>query len=264
MKTRFVGVVLAALLAAVSVVQAQQMKDAVAKIHRERIQSSYLIAFGRLAADAEVAYWSQQNPKSVSELVTRHNEYLQRDQGTHRDTIQRSYQHAFGRPAKDGEINHWMSGSDNYTELMKKHVQWLRDNPAQYDEVLRLSYQRALGRPAKNPELNWWKAQGTFSFAMLAAAHEDWAKRNGANGATPSGRPLAAVNSRHLTIVPVSPAVAQEAIAAARLIGNDGGSIVGNAGGNIVGNAGGNIVAAGAGNMVAAGGGNIVAAGAGN
>lgn len=240
------------------------MKDVVAQIQRERIQASYFIAFGRKAEDPEVAYWAKQNPKSVSELVTRHNEYLQRDQGTHRDTIQRSYSHALGRPAKDGEINHWMGGADNYTELMKKHLDWLRANPTQYEEVVRLSYDRALGRKAKTPEVDWWKSQGTFSFVMLAAAHEDWAKRNGVNGPTPSGRQSAAVNSRHLVVFPVSQTVAREAVAAARLIGNDAGSLIGNDGGSIVGNAGGNIVAAGAGNIVAAGAGNIVAAGAGN
>ncbi len=158
---------------------AQKVGDAVAQIHRERVQSSYLISFGRLATDAEVKHWVGQNPKSVAELIMKHRDYLVRDTGTHQDTIRRSYQAAFGTTPKPAEIQHWMGGNDTYTGLVKNHINWLKSNPAHYDEVIKRSYQNVLGRPAKPAEVSYWKGQGVFAYYVLAACHEDWKKRGG-------------------------------------------------------------------------------------
>lgn len=233
-------------------VNAETIGQAVAKL-QQRIQASYLLAFGRLAKDDELKFWTGQNPKSVAELVGRHREYLGRDQGTHEDTIRRSYFAALGTGPKPTEIKHWMGGTDTFTTLVSNHVTWLRGNPAEYESVIKRSYQNVLGRPAKDAEVAYWKGQGVFAYSVLAACHEDWKKRGGER----SGKAMLPATSPHLHAVAVTPDIfAETRSAVSTLIGNDGGSIVGNAGGNIV--------AAGAGNMVAAGGGNIVAAGAGN
>ena len=256
MKPRFACWLLLVLTAIAPLARAQTVGQAVAQIQRERIQASYLLAFGRKASDAEVGYWSKQNPKSVAQLVGLHNTYLVRDEATHRETIRRSYQDTLGVAPKPEETKHWMSGGDNYTELVKKHLGWLKQNPAEYEKVIRRSYQSVLRRAPDGAELAYWKSQGTFSHAVLAACHEDWTKRNATTARVAGGKPTPAATSRYLATMAVSPTIATEARTAANLIGNDAGSIVGNAGGNIV--------AAGAGNLVAAGGGNIVAAGAGN
>lgn len=235
----------------ISTVSAQQkMKDVVAQIHRDRIQASYLIAFGRKATEDEIKFWAQHSPKSVEYLVGRHNEYLSQNPGVKRDAVRLSYLHAFGTEPEEGHYRHWVPGSDNYTGLMTKHLQWLRGNAAEYEAVLKRSYDRVLRRGPDKAELDWWKKQGTFSFILLAAAHEDWASKNGVKAPTVTGKPTLKVTSSFLSTVTVQPEVAKEA---ARLIGNDAGSLIGNDAGSLV--------AAGAGNMVAAGGGNMVAAG---
>ncbi|HEY1109304.1 MAG TPA: hypothetical protein VGE76_11745, partial [Opitutaceae bacterium] len=231
----------------------------------ERIQASYLLAFGKKATEAEVGYWSKQSAQSISDLIANHQRYLKQDVGTHRATIKRSYIDALGREPNDGEYKHWLSGSDTYTQLMKNHVAWLRGNPAEYEKVIRRSYRLVLNSTPSAAEINYWKGQGTLSYAMLAAAHDWWKKQNPSGNGKPAAKAtIAPASTTYLTVAPVSAAVAAEAIKAAGLIGNDGGSLVGNDGASLVAAGGGHLVAAGGGNLVAAGGGNLVAAGAGN
>jgi hypothetical protein len=245
--------------------------DSAAKL-RERVQASYLIAFGRSATNDEVAYWTKQNPKSVADLVNGHRQYLKQDANTHRALIKRSYIDALGRDPIEGEFKHWMGGNDPYTQLMKNHVGWLAGNPAEYEAVIKRSYQFIFKRKADAGELKYWRSQGTVSYAMLVAAHDTWRKSNPTAPAKTAGVSTVSANSTFLATAPVSPAIAAEAriagglvaAGAGNLVGNDGGSLVGNDGASLVAAGGGNLVAAGGGNLVAAGGGNLVAAGGGN
>lgn len=238
--------VIALFAAASTSLVAATVGQAVAAVQRERVQSSYLVAFGRLATEDEVKYWAGQNPKSVSDLVTRHRDYLSRDKGTHQDTIKRSYASALGKNPNAGEINHWMGGNDTYTTLVNNHISWLRSNPNEYAEVIKRSYQAVLRRQPTAAEINYWKGQGVLAYSVLAACHEDFKRQGGER----KGAATLPTSSSFLSSVPVSPGVLAETKTAI--------------GGGIVAAGGGNIVAAGAGNIVAAGGGNIVAAGAGN
>jgi hypothetical protein len=258
---RFSIVLTALALAMTSLTAAQKtVGDAVASIQRERIQASYLLAFGRLATDDEVKYWSSQNPKSVSELVTKHRDYLSRDVSTHQETIRRSYVAALGTSPKAAETKHWMSGNDTFTMLVTNHVNWLRSNPNEYSEVIKRSYQNVLRRPATDAEIKYWKGQGVFGYSVLAACHEDFKRRGGER----TGNAVVPTSSSYLSSYPVSAAVLAETRNAVGVLSHNGAAIVGNAAGNLVAAGAGNMVAAGGGNMVAAGGGNMVAAGGGN
>lgn len=240
------------------------------QLQRERIQSSYLLAFGRAATDAEVVYWSKQSTQSIAELITGHRRYLKQDVGTHRAAIRRSYIDALGREPIESEYKHWLPGDDTYTQLMKNHISWLRGNPAEYEKVIRRSYRLVLNRKPDGAEIKYWKGQGTLSYAMLSAAHDWWKKQNppastkapspAGTVALPSGALKVSSGSTYLATATVSPSVAAEARSAAGLVGNDGASLVGNDGASMVAAGGGNLVAAGGGNLVAAGGGNLVAA----
>lgn len=235
------------------------------QVQRERIQASYLLAFGKKATDAEVVYWAKQSAQSIADLIAAHRRYLKQDVGTHRETIKRSYIDALGRDPIENEYKHWLTGDDTYTQLMKNHITWLRGNPAEYEKVIRRSYRLVLNSTPTGAEINYWKGQGTLSYAMLAAAHDWWKKQNPSSSAKPAAKAtVAPTNTTYLTVAPVSAAVAAEAIKAAGLVGNDGASLVGNDGASLVGNDGASLVAAGGGNLVAAGGGNLVAAGGGN
>lgn len=230
----------------------------------QRVQASYLLAFGRAANGGEVTYWARQNVHSVGDLVNLHRQYLSRDAGTHRATIARAYIDAMGRNPTEAEITYWSRGTDTYSQLMKNHVSWLGGNPAEYENVIRRSYQYALGRQPTPAEIRYWKGQGTLSYAMLVACHEDWKRRNGAAAQKTSGGLAIAANVPVLATLTVSPAIANEARAASGLVSTNGGNVIAAGGGNVIAAGGGNVIAAGGGNVIAAGGGNVIAAGGGN
>lgn len=237
----------------------------------QRIQASYLIAFGRNASGGEVTYWTQQNPRSVSDLVTGHRQFLSRDAATHRATIRRSYIDALGREPNNGEYQHWMGGNDTYTQLMKNHVSWLAGNPGEYEAVIKRSYRFVFNRQPNTAELQYWRSQGTVSYALLVATHDTWRRANPSTPKT-SGTAKVAADSSFLATAVVSRTIAQEARLASGLIGNDGstlvaaggGNLIGNDGSTLVGNDGASLVGNDGASMVAAGGGNLVAAGGGN
>jgi len=259
MKKTILAATLSLLALAVSPAQAQN-----ASVAAERVQASYMIAFGRAASNDEVAYWTKQNPQSVAALVQNHRTYLSRDAGTHRATITRAYIDAMGRNPTEAEIKYWSGGNDPYATLMKNHISWLGSNPGEYDNVIKRSYQYALHRQPNAGELKYWKSQGILSYAMLVACHEDWKRRNGSNSSQTSGGVSIAANSSVLQTVSLSPAIGNEARVAANIVASGAGNIVASGAGNIVASGAGNIVASGAGNIVASGAGNIVAVGAGN
>lgn len=219
----------------------------------ERIQASYLLAFGRAPSSGEIAYWSKQGPLSVPALVARHRQYLQQDAGTKRATIIRSYEDALGRRPTEGEISYWSRGNNTYTELVKNHVQWLSGNPGEYVNVIRRSYLRVLHRQPSPAEINYWRHQGTLSYVVLVGCHEEW-KRS--NRTKTSGTLELAPHSGLLTTISVSPTVAAEARSAAGVIAAGGGNVIAAGGGNVIAAGGGNVIAAGGGNVIAAGGGN--------
>lgn len=219
----------------------------------ERIQASYLLAFGRPPSSGEINYWSQQGRLSVTDLVNRHRSYLRSDAATKRATIVKSYQDALGRNPTEAEIRYWSQGNNTYTELMKNHVQWLAGNPGEYEAVIKRSYHRVLNRAPSAAEVSYWKHQGTHSYAVLVGCHEQWKRQTQSKT---SGNLQLASNSSLLTTVNVSPSVAAEARSAAGVIAAGGGNVIAAGGGNVIAAGGGNVIAAGGGNVIAAGGGN--------
>ena len=222
---------------------------------RERIQASYLIAFGRPASSGEVQYWAGQHPTSVSALVANHRNYLTRDSGTHRATIVKAYQDAMGRNPTEAEINYWFRGNDTYTQLMKNHISWLGGNPGEYEKVIRRSYNYVFHRQPNAGELRYWKSQGTLSYIMLVACHQEWQRHNGSTPKTSGGLAISS-NAPALNAVQLSSSIANEARAAAGVIAAGGGNVIAAGGGNVIAAGGGNVIAAGGGNVIAAGGGN--------
>jgi len=213
----------------------------------QRIQASYMLAFGRQPNSGELTYWKSQGNKSISELINNHKGYLKQDAATQRNTINKAYADAMGRNASESEISYWKSGNDTYTTLMKNHVSWLANNPAEYEKVIKRSYQFVFGRPATAAEVNYWKGQPKVSYILLVAYHQDYKKRNQASQS--SG--LNVRNAGSLVSVPLSANIAAEASAATGLSKNN---VVAAGGDNLIAPSGGYVVAAGGANVVAAGG----------
>lgn len=227
------------------------------QLRSERIQASYMLAFGRAPQSTEITYWQGRNESnSIADLLRNHKTYLGQDANTRTATIRRAYIDAMGRNPSADEIKYWSAYNQTYTELMKNHVQWLGGNPAEYEKVIKASYQFVLNRQPSAAEVGYWKGQGTYSYAMLVGCHEDWKKKNPPTAQKTSGRAELSTSSSYLSLVPLSAAIAIEARNSVGLVAAGGGNMVAAGGGNLVAAGGGNIVAAGGGNMVAAGGGN--------
>jgi hypothetical protein len=229
-----------------------------AQVQEQRIQASYLIAFGRKARTDEVGYWSKQKVADVAGLVRLHQNYLRTDKGTRQDSIRRSYVDSFGRNPDAGELRHWSAGVDTYSDLMAHHAKWLKSNPAEQDATIDRSYQSALGRKPSAAERTYWRGQGALNFVTLVACHEQWKK---AGGQKTSGSAGFAPTSGLLATVNVSRPVANEVVAASPSIRILEGQLIAAGGQNLIAAGGQNLIAAGGQNLIAAGGQNLIAAG---
>ncbi len=214
----------------------------------QRIQSSYILAFNRKASTDEVNYWKTQGNLNVSQLLSRHKDYIKNNPNIFDGILNVSYTDAFGRTITNDEKAYHKQYPRTYLEMMNSHMEYLNKNPSLYDGVIIASYTRALNRKPNNDELNYWRGQTKCSFIWLFRAHNQWAAtQRRSNLASMSG--VAKVN--------VTPGILQEVRLAAssmvaagggNLIGNDGSTMVAAGGGNLVGNDGASMVAAGGGN----------------
>lgn len=207
---------------------------------KEKIQASYMLAFGRQPDNGELNYWLSQPDKSVSQHLQNHRQYASSERSFKKSLIIKSYKDALGRTPSENEIKYWIDGTDLYIDLAQKHVQYLSTASAEYEAVIKRSYQFVLNRQPSSAEISYWKSQGTFSYMILVGCHEQWKKANGQAQKTSGSNTIAP--SPSLVVIPVSNKIANETKAAINM--NSG-----------------NVIAAGSGNVVAAGSGNVVAAG---
>src|SRR6476469_10380334 len=133
----------------------------------QKIQASYMLAFGRMPDAGEINYWNGQAEKSVKDHLANHAKYAHDNPGEKRKLIIKSYVDALGRNPTEQEIQYWSKGYDLYYTLMKNHISWLGGNPAEYEKVIKRSYQTMLGRQPDAGELAYWKGQGTLSYVTL-------------------------------------------------------------------------------------------------
>ena len=216
----------------------------------ERVAASFVLALGRVPTAAEAEQWGKPGRLSLAELVAR---LTPSEAGARRALAARSFVDAFGLPPAGDEPALSAGGEGNYTAGMKQHIQWLAEHPGDYALVIDRAYQAVMQRRAYAEELEYWKAQPTLSFVLLNACIENWARRNAPGLMATSGVATASVNSRWLSAVRLSPALAAEArvVAGSPPGGNaDQAAAVGR-----------NLIAAGGGAVVSAGGINFVAAG---
>lgn len=227
--------------------------------NNDRIQASYLLAFGRAANSGELSYWNGQGQKSVQQLVDNHKTYIKGNMGSvGRDVIIKSYIDALGYRPSQSEINYHSQFGRTYAEMMNNHLIYVQGQPSEYEKVIKRSYQTVLGRQPSAAELTYWKNQGLFSYMVLVNCHQDWKNRN----SNQSQVATISTSSPLLTVVSVVASVLNEAKGVYNAL--SGGNAVPTGAGNVIAPGGANIIAAGGGNIIAAGGGNIIAAGGGN
>lgn len=237
-------------------------KNANAQAQKERIQSAYILAFGRTPNSGEVTYWSGQGNLTINQIIERHKGYLKTDAGTNRAVIVKSYLDALGVVPTEAEIKYHTPFYRTYTESMTNHMVYLKQQPSELEKVIKRSYRSVFNREPSAGEITYWKQFGPIPYHILCGFHQDFKAKT----TPPSVNGTLAVNPARVDGVIVSKSVLEEARTAATTLNNNtpGATVIAPGGANMVAAGGGNMVAAGGGNMVAAGGGNMVAAGGGN
>lgn len=95
---------------------------------RDRVVISYLLAFGRIPASAELSHWAGRREKdwTVAALVESHRAFLQSNTTERTAVVVRSYQMAMGRNPEQREVNDHLGRNRTYAELMTDHVEWMK------------------------------------------------------------------------------------------------------------------------------------------
>ena len=70
----------------------------------QKIQASYMLAFGRMPDAAEINYWNGQAEKSVKDHLANHANYAHDNAGEKRKLVVKSYVDALGRNPSEQEI----------------------------------------------------------------------------------------------------------------------------------------------------------------
>ncbi len=212
MKTRFTLCLVVAAFALSTVRAFAQTAE-----QQERIAASFVLALGRTPSAAETKQWSNESAASVTELLARHQQQLQRDTAAKRAVVVKAYQDAFGRAPTDAEISGAPSDAVTYIELLKRHTQWLADHPTDFEQTMRRAYPIVISREIYPEEIEYWKKVGALPFAFLAGCLDDWARRNQPGLMVTNGNATVSVNCILLTTVRLSPAIAAETRSAAGL-----------------------------------------------
>lgn len=203
---------------------------------RERLEASFMIAYGRLPSTSEIDLWAKRDASSLPELVASHRKQLETDESGRAATMDRAFRDAFGRPPAPGELDASSGGNDLYFDLMAGHIGRLAEQPSEYEEVIQRAYRFVIRRDAYPEEIDYWSQRETISYVLLVGCVEDWARRNQPGLMVTSGVPTISINCDHLSTVRLSPAVAAEARAAVGLpsAGNGGTHIVAAGAGAVV------------------------------
>jgi len=207
---------------------------------KERIQASYLIAFGSLPQQGELNYWMTDplSLRSVNELVEQHRRNMKNDVQLKYKAINNSYFDAMGRLPETREVNYWKAGNETYAELVTKHVQWMAGNPAEFEKAINFSYLREFNRNAKPEEIKSWKNAGTRSYLGICQEH----RKNIAAGIFDEKKKQQVIKKSGVVEVKFSSAIANEVskISAAGVISTGGGNCISVGGGNVISTGGGN------------------------
>ena len=216
----------------------------------QRVQASYILAFGQMPSSGEITYWTgQPESASMSQLMAKHRSFINSG-GYKKEAIINSYKDALGRRPSDGEIGYYSPMNMTYTDLMKNHIQWLSGNAGEYDKVINNAYRYALNRAPSTDELNSWKTNSRkYSYAMIAGYLQNKKSSYSVQCTASENAMSLGTSSLAITGVKVSNAILQELKLVPGLITNDGGTLIAAGAGKLITNDGGTLVASGAGNI---------------
>lgn len=170
-----------------------------------RTHLAQLLAFGRAAPTAA------SSPDSLGTQLDRHRAALATDPVARERTARAAWRDAFGREPSAAELSTDAALPLTYTERVQRHLERLHAAPTEYREVIQRAYRLVVHRDAYAEESEYWRPHGTLTFVVLVACVEDWARRNRPGLMVTAGVPAVSARSRFVTILPLSPALANEA-----------------------------------------------------
>lgn len=217
------------------------------QLKKERVITSYMIAFGRQPNSGELTYWTGRENLSVEQLVNLHNQFLNSNTDEKRKVIARAFENSYGYAPNENQVKENMRSSYNYTQWMGNHLAYLRSNATAWNDMISKVYWNVCKRGATDNDRRSWKQSDAKPYMLVAAVVDVWNRQN------TSGSLSVSKTSAYLSQTPVSPTVANEA---SRLIGAAGGNVIAPGGGNVIAVGGGNVIAPGGANVIAVGGGN--------
>lgn len=143
---------------------------------KDRITTSYLIAFGVEPEQREMDYWLTDplSNKTIKDLVNKHKENMKNDKSLKVKAISNSYLNAFGKYAEPREIDYWKNLAEvySYVELYEKHKSFFLSYRDEWRKVIRLSYLQGMNREPQQREIDYWLNQkNIISFVDLKAEH---------------------------------------------------------------------------------------------
>jgi hypothetical protein len=227
-------------------------------VHTERTQAASLIALGRTAQATPTPTEQQTSGASIADLVAHHRQRLQSDEALRRETVVKAYVDAFGREPTASELTAGMKTPQTYTELMKAHIKTLAENPSDYEQLLERAYQRVIRRKVYPEEIAYWRQRDTLPYVLLVGCVENWGYRNAPGLMGTTGVPTVSVNSRYLSAVVLTPALAVEARQAAGLLPTGDAGLAIASGRNLIAAGGADIVTSGRMHLVVAGADNLL------
>jgi hypothetical protein len=221
---------------------------------KDRIITSYLIAFGHPPQQSEIDYWMTDplSNKSLSELIEKHRQNMSTNKTLKGLAIQNSYLSAMGKYPELSEKEYWMNnGNLIYAELYDKHVKFLSEYKDNWRATIILSYQQALNRTPEKVEIDYWMNQTNVrSMADLKAHHY-----KNSLAASKTKKPYS------MSQMVLTSQIKKEVKAVITTIAPTTAGVISTGGLNVISTGGGNVISTGGGNVISTGGGNVISTG---
>ncbi|WP_221028987.1 hypothetical protein [Actomonas aquatica] len=169
-------------------------------------RAAYLLVLGRApTSDAGAA--------DMAAAFATAREQLQGNAGLQTAVAAQARADAFG----GAEVDAPAATALTYAAQVTAHLAWLDTHPDANAQVLQQAYRYVINRDVYEEELAYWNEQpARYSYVMLVACIEDWARRNQPGLMVTAGTPTVSINCEFLTAARLSPA---DAAVARKLIG---------------------------------------------
>jgi hypothetical protein len=176
----------------------------------ERAKAAFLLCHGRLPNAQELSHVAGLGVKDTRALLAEMERSIASTSELKKAVHAAATLDALGVSAGS---SHEAAGTGEgvaYFRMVARLISEAALSAADYEAVIHRAYRRALARDAYPGELKYWARQPRFSYAMLVACIDNWARRNAPGLMETEGAPTVSLNSEYLQCVRVTPELADE------------------------------------------------------